>query len=324
MLLAAGSAGAARRHGCRRGDLSPRGATRSATDEGPVPFVLCPATGAAGVRLHRRARRAARRHAGVDRGVSVMRNRVEVMHGVNLDQLGRRDPSHYGRLTLEQLEKQISDDRRRARARRPASSTPTTRASSSSICTGSRAWPTRSCSTRARGRTTPTRSATRSSWPACPRSRCICPTSTRARQWRRQSVISELCIARVAGKGPDGYRDALERVREELGVTARATSGRADRLSERLAGAGIDVLLVTNLVNVRYLTGYHGQQRDRAGRAAEVAYVHHRLPLRRAGGRGGRPGVRSPPLAAASARGGRRRRCRRASSGSASRRPTCR
>ena len=34
--------------------------------------------------------------------------------------------------------------------------------------------------------------------------------------WRRQSVISELCIARVAGKGPDGYRDALERVREEL------------------------------------------------------------------------------------------------------------
>ena len=29
--------------------------------------------------------------------------------------------------------------------------------------------------------------------------------------WRRQSVIRELCIARVAGKGPDGYRDALER-----------------------------------------------------------------------------------------------------------------
>ena len=30
-----------------------------------------------------------------------MRNRVEVMHGVNLDQLGRRDPAHYGTLTLD-------------------------------------------------------------------------------------------------------------------------------------------------------------------------------------------------------------------------------
>jgi 3-dehydroquinate dehydratase-2 len=35
-------------------------------------------------------------------------------------------------------------------------------------------------------------------------------------EWRRRSVISELCIARVAGRGPDGYRDALERLRTEL------------------------------------------------------------------------------------------------------------
>jgi len=34
--------------------------------------------------------------------------------------------------------------------------------------------------------------------------------------WRRHSVIAELCVARVAGKGPDGYRDALERVRTEI------------------------------------------------------------------------------------------------------------
>jgi Xaa-Pro aminopeptidase len=33
---------------------------------------------------------------------------------------------------------------------------------------------------------------------------------------------------------------------------------RADRLTERLAGAGVDALLVTNLVNVRYLTGFTG------------------------------------------------------------------
>ena len=34
--------------------------------------------------------------------------------------------------------------------------------------------------------------------------------------WRRHSVIAELCIARVAGEGPDGYREALERLRAEM------------------------------------------------------------------------------------------------------------
>ena len=35
------------------------------------------------------------------------RPRVEVMHGVNLDQLGRRDPALYGTLTLSELEQRI-------------------------------------------------------------------------------------------------------------------------------------------------------------------------------------------------------------------------
>jgi len=35
-------------------------------------------------------------------------------------------------------------------------------------------------------------------------------------------------------------------------------SARADRLTERLSGAGVDVVLITNLINVRYLTGYTG------------------------------------------------------------------
>ena len=34
--------------------------------------------------------------------------------------------------------------------------------------------------------------------------------------WRRTSVIRDLCLATVAGQGADGYRTALERVREEL------------------------------------------------------------------------------------------------------------
>ena len=36
-----------------------------------------------------------------------MRNRVDVMHGVNLDQLGRRDPDHYGTTSLPELEVKV-------------------------------------------------------------------------------------------------------------------------------------------------------------------------------------------------------------------------
>ena len=35
-------------------------------------------------------------------------------------------------------------------------------------------------------------------------------------------------------------------------------SGRAERLADRLAGAGVEAVLVTDLVNVRYLTGFTG------------------------------------------------------------------
>ncbi|HEX7297684.1 MAG TPA: type II 3-dehydroquinate dehydratase, partial [Solirubrobacteraceae bacterium] len=37
------------------------------------------------------------------------RNRVEVMHGVNLDQLGRRPEAIYGDLTFDRLELRVSD-----------------------------------------------------------------------------------------------------------------------------------------------------------------------------------------------------------------------
>ena len=33
--------------------------------------------------------------------------RIEVMHGVNLDMLGRRDPEQYGTLTLPELELRV-------------------------------------------------------------------------------------------------------------------------------------------------------------------------------------------------------------------------
>ena len=35
-------------------------------------------------------------------------------------------------------------------------------------------------------------------------------------EWRRLSVVRELCVATVKGQGVEGYRAALQRVKEEL------------------------------------------------------------------------------------------------------------
>ena len=35
------------------------------------------------------------------------RNRIEIMHGVNLNMLGRRDPAHYGSLSFDELQFRI-------------------------------------------------------------------------------------------------------------------------------------------------------------------------------------------------------------------------
>jgi 3-dehydroquinate dehydratase-2 len=37
--------------------------------------------------------------------------------------------------------------------------------------------------------------------------------------WRRVSVFDGLVLAKISGKGPDGYRDALTRLAADLGVT---------------------------------------------------------------------------------------------------------
>jgi len=39
--------------------------------------------------------------------MSPLRNRIALVHGVNLDMLGQRDPAHYGTLTLSELEQRV-------------------------------------------------------------------------------------------------------------------------------------------------------------------------------------------------------------------------
>ena len=64
--------------------------------------------------------------------------------------------------------------------------------------------------------------------------------------WRQQSVIADVVTCRVIGKGPEGYRDALQYLAVE------AAMSRIDRLRASLE----EPLLVTNGVNVRYLVGF--------------------------------------------------------------------
>jgi 3-dehydroquinate dehydratase-2 len=144
-----------------------------------------------------------------------MRNRVEVMHGVNLDQLGRRDPRHYGRLTFDELERRISDVAGELGLRTRFFHTNHEgefvehlhgiEGLADGIVLNPGAWTHYSYAIRDALELT--------GLPAVE----VHLSNVDAREpWRRESVIRELCIARVAGLGPDGYRDALGHLRTEF------------------------------------------------------------------------------------------------------------
>jgi 3-dehydroquinate dehydratase-2 len=145
----------------------------------------------------------------------VTRNRVEVMHGVNLDQLGRRDPSHYGGVTFAELERRIDAAARELGLEARFFQTNHEgefvehlhglEGLADAIVLNPGAWTHYSYAIRDALELT-----------GLPAVEVHLSDVDSREAWRRQSVISELCFARVAGKGPDGYRDALERVREEL------------------------------------------------------------------------------------------------------------
>ncbi|MGO9881526.1 MAG: type II 3-dehydroquinate dehydratase [Solirubrobacteraceae bacterium] len=148
------------------------------------------------------------------------RNRVEVMHGVNLDQLGRRDPQHYGELTLTALEVQISDAAAELGLKTRFFVTNHEgefvehlhglRELADGIVLNPGAWTHYSYAIRDALEFT--------GLPAVE----VHLSNVDAREpWRRESVIRELCIGRIAGKGPGGYREALELMRKEL-IDARS------------------------------------------------------------------------------------------------------
>ena len=147
--------------------------------------------------------------------MSGARYRVEVMHGVNLDQLGRRDPLLYGTLTLAELERRIEDD-------------------GSELGLDTRFFQTNhegafverlhALAGEANAILLNPGSWTHYAWAihdaleiaALPALE-IHLSDVQAREpWRRVSVIADLCFATISGRGPDGYRDALALLRERL------------------------------------------------------------------------------------------------------------
>jgi 3-dehydroquinate dehydratase-2 len=143
------------------------------------------------------------------------RNRIEVMHGVNLDQLGRRDPMHYGGLTLTELERGISESAAEFGLATRFFQTNhegdfvehlhRLEGMADGIVLNPGSWTHYSYAIRD--------ALELASLPAV---EVHLSDVDNREEWRRASVIRDLCIARVAGKGPDGYRDALKRLSDEL------------------------------------------------------------------------------------------------------------
>lgn len=145
-------------------------------------------------------------------------NRVEVLHGVNLDQLGRRDPQVYGTLTLAELEQRIERD-----ARELGLSTRFFHTNHEGELI-ERLHSLRGLPTQADAILINAGAWTHYSWAirdaleiaGLPALEIHLSDVQNREPWRRVSVLSELCFATVSGRGPEGYRDALELLREEL------------------------------------------------------------------------------------------------------------
>lgn len=146
---------------------------------------------------------------------SATRNRIEVMHGVNLDQLERRDAAHYGRLTLKELELQVAEQARTLGLRTRFFQTNhegefvehlhRLEGLADGVLLNPGAWSHYSYAIR-----------DALELAALPAVEVHLSDVSAREEWRRRSVLSELCVARVAGKGPEGYREGLERLRQEL------------------------------------------------------------------------------------------------------------
>lgn len=144
-----------------------------------------------------------------------MRDRVEVMHGVNLDQLGRRDPEVYGGLSFDQLERRIDDAARELGLNARFFQTNhegefvehlhRLDGMADAVVLNPGAWTHYAWAIRDALELT-----------GLPAVEVHLSDVMAREEFRRVSVVRDLCLETVSGLGPDGYKRALERIKEEL------------------------------------------------------------------------------------------------------------
>ena len=144
-----------------------------------------------------------------------MRLRVDVIHGVNLDVLDRRDPEHYGSITLPELEGRVKGFASELEMEVTFWQTnhegdyceqlhrATERADGLLLNPG--AWTHYSYAIRDALEVA-----------RVPAVEVHLSAVDQREEWRHKSVIRDLCVATVQGKGVEGYREALELLKGEL------------------------------------------------------------------------------------------------------------
>jgi 3-dehydroquinate dehydratase-2 len=144
-----------------------------------------------------------------------VRNRVEVMHGVNLDALGRRDPEHYGTVTLPELEVRI---KRFARDLGLEVTFFQTNHEGEFVEYLHRLPEIADAALLNPGAWTHYSYAIRDALEIAglPAVEVHLSDVSEREEWRAKSVLEGLAIGAVSGKGPDGYREALEMLKKEL------------------------------------------------------------------------------------------------------------
>ena len=142
-----------------------------------------------------------------------MRNRVTVMHGINLGALDRRPAEHYGGLTLVRLEQQIGRFGRELGLE--------VRFFQSDF-EGEYVQELHKASDFSDGLILNPGAWTHYAWAirdalevsGLPADEVHLSDVDARESFRRVSVLDGVCIARVKGQGPDGYRDALVHLKE--------------------------------------------------------------------------------------------------------------
>lgn len=135
--------------------------------------------------------------------------RILIANGANLDVLGRRDPEHYGGLSLGQLESRIYDWARELEINVECRQT-NSEGEYIDWCHDALDW--------ADGVVLNPGAWTHYSYAIrdavelfeAPIVEVHLSNVDGREEWRKNSVISDLAAKRIVGKGPDGYREALE------------------------------------------------------------------------------------------------------------------